>query len=128
MRAERLMKYPERTPTRMGDGRRIAVGLMVFLASGGVTVWLLLQDVEYQLSNYSAGSEQGNTAWVTGLVAVVALVYVLWIVFRDVEEVIEHEVREHRDDLRQLERFEPTLFRWLLAVVVLIVLVALLVS
>ncbi len=122
------MRYPERAPRGAGDGWRIALGLMVFFASGGITAWLVLQDVEYQLSNYSAGSEQGDTAWMTGLVAVVALVYVVWIVVRDVEEVIEHEVQEHRGDFGQLERFEPTLFRWALGLAVAIVLAVLIVG
>ena len=124
------MRYPERvrSRSRTGDGWKIAFGLLVFLAAAGTGVWLFMEDVDHDLDNYDPASSNGNSVWVLGLVAVVALVYVLWIVFRDVEEVIEYEMHEHRDDLRSLERFEPTLFHWALGIAVIAVVVGLIVD
>ena len=122
------MRYPERTRgrSRTGDGWKIAFGLLVFLASAGTGVWLFMDDVDHDLDNYDPAASDGNTVWMLGLVAVVSLVCVLWIVFRDVEEVIEYEVREHRDDFRTLERFEPRLFHWVLGIMIVTVVVAVL--
>lgn len=122
------MRYPERARSGMGDGWKIAFGVLVFLASAGAGVWLFMNDVDHDVENYEGGTSAGNSVWMLGLVAVVALVYVLWTVFRDVEEAIEHEVQEHREDLRQLERFEPTLFHWALGIAVLAAVVGLIMS
>jgi hypothetical protein len=118
------MRYPERVRNRSGDGWKIGFGLLTFFASAGVGVWLFMDDVDHDVHNYEGGTSAGNSVWMLGLVAVVSLVYVLWIVFRDVEEVIEYEVHEHRDDLRQLEKFEPRLFHWALAAMIIALVVA----
>ena len=103
------------------DGWKIAGGLTVFLVALATGWWLLARDVHD--TGYDSTSADGNTVWLVGLVAVMALDYTLWVVFRDVEEFVEREGHEQYDDLRHLERFEPTVFRWALAAAVVAVLV-----
>ncbi|HNJ98647.1 MAG TPA: hypothetical protein PLV13_11005 [Ilumatobacteraceae bacterium] len=108
------------------DGLKIAAGLAVFVAALATGGWLLARDVHD--TGYDATSADGNTVWLVGVVAVAALAYTLWIVFRDVEEFVEREVHEHADDLRHLERFEPTVFRWALAACVVAVLIVMILT
>lgn len=103
------------------DGWKIAGGLMVFVAAMAAGGWLLARDVND--TGYDSSSADGNTVWLVGVVAVAALAYTLWIVFRDVEEFVEREVHEHSEDLRHIDRFEPAVFRWALALCALAVLV-----
>lgn len=108
------------------DGWKIAGGLTVFVAALATGGWLLARDVDD--AGYDSSSADGNTVWLVGVVAVAALLYSLWLAFRDVEEFVEREVHEHADDLRHIERFEPTVFRWALALCVVAVVVIALVT
>jgi len=101
---------------------KITISFVAAAASGAAAWWMFQRDVQSD-----SESSAGNTAWMLGAFAVVVLAYALYLVFRDVEEVIEHEVQDHRDELQHLESFEPTLFHWALGAAAIAVLVALLV-
>lgn len=107
----------------MREGWKITTAFLAAAASGGAAWWMFRRDT----GAGDDGSSTGNTAWMLGALAAVLLIYALYLVFRDVEEVIEHEVRDHHDDLQQLETFEPTLFHWALGAAAVVVLVAMVV-
>lgn len=115
---------PRRDPGSLPDGWRLAIAAVTAATSGGAALLLVARDVGPE--GYDAASSDTNTAWLLGAIAVGAVGYFLWILVSDVEEVIESQVREHRDELHDVERFEPKLFLWLLAGVAVVVLVALL--
>ncbi|MDO8390068.1 MAG: hypothetical protein Q7V57_06240 [Actinomycetota bacterium] len=98
---------------------KITSAFVVSAAAAGAAWWMVQRDTEAD-----SESAAGNTAWMLGAFAVVVFAYALYLVFRDVEEVIEHEVQDH--DLQHLESFEPTLFHWALGAAAVVVLVALL--
>ena len=105
----------------MREGWKITSAFLATAAAAGAAWWMFKRDV----NGSDSGSSTGNTAWMLGAFALVTFLYGLYLVFRDVEEVIEHEVRDHHDDLQQLEKFEPTLFHWALGIAALVVLIAL---
>lgn len=100
---------------------KITVAFVVAAAAAGAAWWMVQRDTKAD-----SESSAGNTAWMLAAFAVVVFAYALYLVFRDVEEVIEHEVHDHLDDLQHLESFEPRLFHWALGAAVIVVLVALL--
>ena len=108
-------------PNDMRDGWKILLALGACATTGGFAWWLLRRD----LRTSESGSSVGNTAWMLGAAAALMLCYALYLVFRDVEEVVEQEMHDHREQLEQLESFEPTLFHWALAGAAVVVLVAL---